>query len=104
MTNYEKAAEDWIKKVWAEDCETNNLLAPILTVKDAFLAGCEHARPKWISVKDRLPDVGWYLVYHLREMDIDLLIKNTSGGSRWVYYNETITHWMSLPDKPEGEE
>lgn len=57
----------------------------------------------WISVKDRLP-----------EPHVDVLTYRAKNGyvevshrlkSRWWCESETnpITHWMPLPDAPEGD-
>jgi len=83
-------------------------------IEEAFLLGCEHARPKWISVEDRLPkmheevlvfgDVEKGLFIHIAALDED-----TSENSVWWngdpyhYMPGHITHWMPLPTWPEGE-
>jgi hypothetical protein len=96
--------------------------------KDAFLAGykaakeedtCEHILDMekmvdvngWISVKDRLPEVG---------ISVLLIVAVADGGfvtSGWlspqlqvfecaygrVYWPEQITNWMPLPEPPKEE-
>lgn len=65
---------------------------------NAFIVGYESAL-RWIPVHEKLPnETGTYLVY------------NTCGGmmvwgfsNGWKVYgaNQTITHWMPLPQHPE---
>ncbi len=62
--------------------------------------------PKWISVKDRLPDkTGSYIVWdspycsstkHPTEGWFDGEQMETSIASDW----SNITHWMEWPDEP----
>lgn len=72
----------------------------------------EHfAKPEWISVKDRLPEENdFYLVYIVanscpkNRQIITLYFSNLS--KRFIYGSDeifTVTHWMSLPQKPESE-
>ena len=80
--------------------------------------------PEWISVKDKLPNKdGKYLccwcdgkyidIYsfakNLRKVDeIDFKGMNRKGwydyDSEWGYCEqESVTHWMPLPELPKGE-
>ena len=58
----------------------------------------------WISVKERMPE--WFLLYTTWE-DIEVgwrreedwyIIRDAMGTP-----DEDITHWMPLPDPPEGD-
>lgn len=60
----------------------------------------------WISVKDRLPkeygDVLVFRIYNHRPiMSVDTY--DTDRKRFLKYHNCGITHWMPLPQKPEGE-
>lgn len=53
---------------------------------------------EWVSVKDRLPDVG----------NIVLIYSETDGVCLDSYSDDTfdyfdVTHWMPLPQPPKGE-
>jgi hypothetical protein len=74
--------------------------------RDAFLAGCEHAVPTWIDVKERLPanevnvlvyDSGdTYEAFHINGVwrpELDLL------GSITL----KVTHWQKLPSPPSSK-
>jgi hypothetical protein len=83
---------------------------PTEPCRKAFLAGYQAAAKQWISVKDRLPEVG-----------VNVLLIVADGGfvtSGWlspqlqvfecaygrVYWPEQITHWMPLPEPPETKD
>jgi len=57
--------------------------------------------PRWISVKDRLPDKRPFLCY---QPPYKLAGCNMPGGFRLEYNIGSHTHWMELPDPPlEGK-
>lgn len=67
---------------------------------------------QWISVNDRLPkEKGEYLVaYHPCYWDnvsegTVVGIDSFRGKTQWAKKKyQRVTHWMPLPDPPEGEE
>lgn len=68
--------------------------------KDAYLAGYQAAKPQWISVKERLPDNALEVIAISNGKSTAFLHK--LAYCRWVI-DETITHWMPLPEAPKGE-
>ena len=53
---------------------------------------------EWIPVKDRLPDVGKFvLIYN----EINGVLLDYHDGATFGYYD--VTHWMPLPNPPKGE-
>ena len=53
---------------------------------------------EWIPVKDRLPDVGKFvLIYN----EINGVCLDYHDGVTFGYYD--VTHWMPLPQPPKGE-
>lgn len=60
--------------------------------------------PKWISVKDRLPEEG-SLCCAVSDGDICVSYWHTGEGGRWFYtngeYDCNVTHWMLLPPLPD---
>lgn len=88
-----------------------NTPGKVLKWKETYLAGVEHGRPKWISVKERLPEKD-------TKERVVILEKYDDGDSEcrvetW-YYNRwehlppdtnyddhhkcEITHWMPIPE------
>lgn len=78
---------------------------------DAFIAGYEAAQPQWISVKDRLPEIGHrILVTHRTSGDY----ANLKVMEAWRISDDEycvpedysilahdVDYWMPLPEPPE---
>lgn len=79
---------DLDKKCFLETCEKYNL---------------EFILPNaWISVKDRLPQEGKYVLTctSLGGVTINFII----SGNYWIIAEEEdVTHWQYLPEAPKGE-
>ncbi len=60
---------------------------------------------EWISVKDRLPDVGIdVLVYYRNECDVARYSDTYRCFFAGMYPCENVTHWMPLPKTPKETE
>ncbi len=94
----------------------DNLIAHGVTVQDVP----DNNVGKWISVKDRLPDVcdsyivcGKMKYSHEKEWEIFTDVAGSHGDyidGFWDTFNDWnegqeihITHWMPLPQPPKGE-
>lgn len=63
---------------------------------------------EWISVKDRLPEIGIKVLVFITytsvndEIDVDMIDPSISHTSEpWgTYLSKHITHWMPLPEAP----
>ena len=53
---------------------------------------------EWISVEDRLPDVGKFVLIYNK---INGVCLDYNDGVTFGYYD--VTHWMPLPKPPKGE-
>ena len=80
------------------------------SLRDAFLAGAEHAKPRWVKCSERLPKEA-----------MDVLALDAHGFARVVYwqtndkwtdsedgvsetqFRQWYTHWTTLPPAPEAE-
>lgn len=83
------------------------------------------ASPKWISVKDKLPNDGRFLVLlrsslHKAGKNYLMEIATFSGGKFYLYVSyregmtgdlmtvpyriDNVTHWMPLPEPPEAKD
>ena len=66
------------------------------------IAELEAAQQWWISVDERLPEVGqWVLVL----IDAETLVFQFMGGSwryedKYIFDVSDVTHWMPLPPPP----
>ena len=83
----------------------------------AYINQLEARVPKWINVKDRLPedDVGVIVYAVSNNGDHTIVVTfhthtlygfNIEGwASPWQYFtrNYTITHWMPMPEPPKEE-
>ena len=63
---------------------------------------------EWISVKDRLPEVGVPVLVHEGPYNYQVIATINSDG-RWEdtvegYMAIHVTHWMPLPDPPTDTE
>lgn len=72
-----------------------------------FLKGFEAAYPKWISVKERLPDDGQRVV-GIAENGMTGIMDYRDDGTPFAArifgdYFSNITHWMHLPCAPKEE-
>ena len=92
-----------------------------MNVFDTFLAGYQAAKPQWISVKDRLPELpendysnrvlllrpdGFIVIARIetcvrfvRPLQQAVIIETDNGDPI-----EEFSHWMPLPEPPKGEE
>lgn len=65
---------------------------------------------EWISVKDRLPDAGGYVVCIAKRNPFSRFMPMVARIEKngWVnpiteQYISEVTHWMPLPELPKGE-
>ena len=118
---------DDCRECYKENCfihrAVNHLISNGVTIQDdhhwateqAYKNGYADGQPKWISVKERLPDKdGTYLVRWENKSVSDAEYESLYGSfghwldfwldkeAEWVEY-DGITHWMPLPEAPKGE-
>ena len=77
--------------------------------KNGYKQGMKDAL-KWISVKDRLPEVGGYVVCIAKRNPFSRFMPIVARIEKngWVnpiteQYISEITHWMPMPRPPKGE-
>jgi len=64
---------------------------------------------KWISVKDKLPDVDIYVLgYNISWGETQVVCRKSHSLQGYCFldsddYNVNITHWMPLPKPPKEE-
>lgn len=71
------------------------------------VADLEAKVPKWVSVKDRLPDKESMLCLVVSNGDLYVSHWHWSGGGPWFFtdgeYDCNVTHWAKAPELPEEE-
>ena len=112
----EKAAEEWATLSVGE-VPADRIMAPFsyLTLwkrdkkmlKEGFLAGAAWGAPKWISVKERMPDVDrGVILCGSRGLFFGWLSSEESELPKFFDFDNEIcgvTHWMPLPAAPKEE-
>ena len=72
------------------------------------VADLEAKVPKWVSVKDRLPDKESMLCLVVSNGDLYVSHWHWSGGGAWFFtdgeYDCNVTHWAKAPELPKEEE
>lgn len=71
------------------------------------VADLEAKVPKWVSVKDRLPDKESMLCLVISNGDLYVSHWHWSGGGAWFFtdgeYDCNVTHWAKAPELPKEE-
>ena len=82
---------------------------PIYEFADCLLANGVTVQ-EWISVKDRLPEAGEYVVCIAKRNPFSMFMPMVARIKKngWVnpiteQYISEVTHWMPLPELPKGE-
>lgn len=60
--------------------------------------------PEWISVKDKLPEIGVYVMVFLGKQGHNPTTYNFCQYTKFGFHLSNVTHWMSLPDAPKPQE
>jgi len=59
------------------------------------------AVPEWISVKDKLPKIGVYVMVFLEKQGHNPTTYNFCQYTKFGFHLSNVTHWMPLPDAPQ---
>lgn len=109
--NMKQTLEEAAKEA-AEDCYEmpyDEKLINMKLIKEAFKYGAEwqSKQSPWISVKDRLPELGDPVLIRLKDGTVRLAVLDTDDNSDAYFWSdnysyETIsgwdtTHWMPIP-------
>ena len=92
------------------DCETFDNAGNLSRDALAYITQLEARVPKWISVKDKLPEYykdllvivreGGAVLYMIAHLCIGGIMVSNSGER----INGVVTHWMPLPDMTKEDE
>jgi hypothetical protein len=110
MKTPERMYYEW-RQMWDESTDENMCAGrPMINPTTdlgmlVFLAGYQAAK-QWISVKDRLPNIGDPCLVTCHEERYTIA---EYDGIKWTtlnsiaYYHPIVTHWQPLPEVPKGE-
>jgi len=59
------------------------------------------AVPEWISVKNKLPKIGVYVMVFLEKQGHNPTTYNFCQYTKFGFHLSNVTHWMPLPDAPQ---
>lgn len=103
MSDAEKAAEEYAQSL----TRVEPARFTRSDIELAFYSGAAWAAPKWISVKERLPEEERDVVlYGSRGIFFGWLSSEESESPKFCSFDSEIygvTHWMPLPDAPKEE-
>ena len=69
-----------------------------------YIEQLESQIPRWIPVEERLPEKHAGVIVCCEEGFVDLM---THDGKHWNWngrYEDSVTHWMPLPEPPKEED
>ena len=76
----------------------------------AYIKQLEARVPKWISVKDRMPEIGTVVLGYAKQNPFSaydvMRVRNLGNGFEMIRYHEyasSVTHWMPMPEPPKEE-
>lgn len=70
--------------------------------EEAYRRGYENGQPKWISVDERMPNEGEFVLTYKPYAYFPISIDRCFEGQFSVTLYK-ITHWMPLPEAPNGD-
>lgn len=70
---------------------------------DAWQAKAQ-AVPEWISVKDKFPEIGVYVMVFLEKQGHNPTTYNFCQYTKFGFHLSNVTHWMPLPSAPKTQE
>lgn len=88
--------------------EQIEVLEAIIKDKEKSLCELEQKVPKWVSVKDRLPDKESMLCLVISDGDLYVSHWHWGDGGAWFFTDGecdcNVTHWAKAPELPKEEE
>jgi len=72
--------------------------------REAHMGAKAQAVPEWISVKDKLPEIGVYVMVFLEKQGHNPTTYNFCQYTKFGFHLSNVTHWMHLPGVPKAQE
>ena len=98
-----EAHNEWFAKA---DRKIEEYKAAYIAEHDARIAEVSKT-PRWITVEERLPEIGQYVLCLCRANIFCVLRRDKDGdwyeNPAHVYMSKFVTHWMPLPEPPKEE-
>lgn len=104
--NFKEAAEKYATVITGAFLHQESMTTKDLSTK-SFLAGCEHAAPKWIDVKEHRPPYYKRVLAYLESNALLVVWLASDGESdQWTIdgtpylVQSEVTYWQELPSPP----
>lgn len=92
-----KISDEQIKKVSAAKYPFSFLLPTVF--EDGARWAIEQMQDKWISVKDRMPEVGEFVLAYMPNSS--MILQYNGDNVLSDLFGHIYTHWMPLPEPPK---
>ncbi|CAM9229309.1 DUF551 domain-containing protein [Acinetobacter pseudolwoffii] len=90
-----------------DECD-EYLHEPTQVAWDSWLIGLNRTKaqavPEWISVEDKLPEIGVYVMVFLEKQGHNPTAYNFCQYTKFGFHLSNVTHWAPLPEPPETQE
>ena len=100
--SFTEIVERMFSKIEKMKAQVNTLDEMLLNQGEALAKA--QAVPEWISVDDKLPAIGVYVMVFLEKQGHNPTTYNFCQYTKFGFHLSNVTHWMPLPDAPKAQE
>ena len=100
--SFTEIVERMFSKIEKMKAQVNTLDEMLLNQGEALAKA--QAVPEWVSVDDKLPAIGVYVMVFLEKRGHNPTTYNFCQYTKFGFHLSNVTHWMPLPDAPKAQE
>lgn len=100
--SFTEIVERMFSKIEKMKAQVNTLDEMLLNQGEALAKA--QAVPEWVSVDDKLPAIGVYVMVFLEKQGHNPTTYNFCQYTKFGFHLSNVTHWMPLPDAPKAQE